>query len=44
MMSDATCAQCGSTREVKLYGGDPDLSPVPLCLLCWARICGLLPE
>ena len=39
-----TCAKCGSTRDVKTYSFDLDIRPVPLCLLCWARICGLLPE
>jgi len=39
-----TCAKCGSVHEVKSYSFDPDIRPLPLCLLCWARICGFLDD
>lgn len=33
------CANCGSSRDVKLATPDLDIQPVPLCQLC--RVLGL---
>jgi len=31
----ALCCQCGSGTNIRHYSPDMDITPVPLCLLCY---------